>query len=108
MIATHGTYRRGAIVLDAPVSLSEGAQVHVILEADTSSERTEPPDVCGDGSAWDDSPEGARVWIEWFDALEPILTEREFRQWDAERLAEKERQKELAAQESEHLATIFR
>ena len=104
MISTHGTYRHGAIVLEEPVSLPEGAQVRVTLESDTGSE---PVDVCCDGSAWDDSPEGARAWIEWFDALEPMMTEQEFQRWELERLAEKERQKGLATRESDRIATIF-
>ena len=107
MISTHGTYRHGAIVLDEPVSLPEGAQVRVTLEGDTNGAPAGPADVCCDGSVWDDSPEGARAWIEWFDALEPILTEREFQQWESQRLAEKERQKGLAAQESDRIATTF-
>ena len=50
MISTHGTYRHGAIVLEEPVSLPEGAQVRVTLESDTCSERAESVDICCDGS----------------------------------------------------------
>ena len=107
MISTHGTYRHGAIVLEAPVSLPEGAQVRVTLENDTRSERAESVDICCDGSPWDDSPEGARAWIEWFDALEPMMTEQEFQRWESERLAEKERQKGMAAGESDRVAAMF-
>ena len=107
MISTHGTYRDGAVLLEGPVSLPEGTPVHVLLESDTISVAAESVDVCCDGSPWDDSPEGARAWITWFDALEPMMTEQEFQRWDAVRMAEKERQKALTVRESERIAAIF-
>jgi hypothetical protein len=107
MISTHGTYRAGAVVLDGPVPLPDGAQVRVMLDAGSAVFPAAAVEVCCDGSTWDDSAAGARCWTEWFDALEPILTEREFQEWEAQRLAEKERQQSMAAQESERIATIF-
>ena len=94
-------------MLKEPVSLPEGAQVRVTLESDTSNEPAESVDICCDGSPWDDSPEGARAWIEWFDALEPMMTEQEFQRWESERLVEKERQKGLATRESDRIAAMF-
>jgi hypothetical protein len=107
MISSHGIYQHGAVVLDEPVSLPEGAHVRVTLDPIAAGSQPEQPDSCIDGSLWDDSLEGKRAWLEWFDSLEPIMTEAEYQQWESQRLAEKEQQKQLAAQESGRLEKMF-
>ena len=107
MISIHGTYQNGAVVLDEPVKLPEGAHVQVMFDPVANGERSEQPDICSDGTPWDDSPEGRRKWLEWFDSLEPIMTEEEFQQWEAARLAEREVQKTLAVTEGDRIARMF-
>jgi hypothetical protein len=94
MISIHGTYQHGSIVLDEPVSLPEGTHVRVTLDP---TEKPAAGDTCVDGTPWDDSPEGTRAWLEWFDAQTPILNEEEYQKWEAGRLGEKNYQKQLAA-----------
>ncbi|MEO6788665.1 MAG: hypothetical protein ABI318_21295 [Chthoniobacteraceae bacterium] len=107
MISIHGTYQNGAVVLDEPVNLPEGAHVQVMFDPAANGERSEQPDICCDGTPWDDSPEGRQKWLEWFDSLEPIMTEEEFQRWEAARLAEREVQKALAVAEGDRIARMF-
>ena len=94
-------------MLDGPVKLPEGAHVQVMFDPAANGERSEQPDICCDGTPWDDSPEGRRKWLEWFDSLEPIMTEEEFQKWEAARLAEREVQKTLAVTEGDRIARMF-
>ena len=94
-------------MLDEPANLPEGAHVQVMFDPEANGERSEQPDICCDGTPWDDSPEGRRKWLEWFDSLEPIMTEEEFQRWEAARLAEREVQKTLAVAEGDRIARMF-
>ena len=107
MISIHGTYQNGAVVLDEPVKLPEGAHVQVMFDPAANGEGSEQPDICCDGTPWDDSPEGRRKWLEWFDSLEPIMTEEEFQRWEAARLVERDVQKALAVAEGDRIVRMF-
>ena len=39
-------------------------------------------DTCVDGSEWDDSPEGVRKWLEWFDSAPPVLDAEELENFE--------------------------
>jgi hypothetical protein len=78
MISVHGTYQHGAVVLDEPADFPEGAHVRVTLDDEAIGQRAEPLDICCDGTPWDDSPEGRRKWLAWFDSLEPVFTDKEY------------------------------
>ena len=105
MIATHGIYERGAIVLEEPVALPEGAHVRVTLEAE--GESAEPVDICCDGTPWDDSPEGRRKWLEWFDSTEPAFTDEEYEQFVATLRAMREEQKPFLEPRARKIDALF-
>jgi len=79
MISISGIYQRGAVVLDTPVDLPEGVHVCGTLDRDPVA-GTPPADaeVCCDGTALDDSPEGRRRWLQWFDSFTPAFTDEEY------------------------------
>ena len=94
-------------MLDEPVNLPEGASVRVMIEVGKNAETPED-DLCMDGNPWPQTPEEIREWVDWFDALEPIMTEEEYQRFEAWRLEEKERQKELNRQSCEAIDRSFR
>lgn len=70
-----GWVRNGHIETEEPVSLPEGTELR-IRAADS---------VEGDDD-WDNSPEGIRDWLEWYETLEPlILTDDERAIWEPKR-----------------------
>jgi hypothetical protein len=91
-----GIYRNGKVVLDEPVDWPEGMPVKVVCEsgAQNAAER-EGVDVCFDGSLWEDTPEAIQRWVEWFDALEPVLTGQESERFEADLRAARDEQKVL-------------
>ena len=107
MISIPGTYQNGAVVLDEPVNLPEGAHVQVMFDPAANGERSEQPDICCDGTPWDDSPEGRRKWLEWFDSLEPVFSDEEFEQFQLTLRTMREEQKPLQAQRDLMIASLF-
>ena len=105
MIATRGVYEHGAIVLEGPVALPEGAHVPVTLEPD--GEHAGPVDICCDGTPWDDSPEGRRKWLEWFDSTEPVFTEEEYEQFVLTLRAMREEQKPVVEPLARKIDALF-
>ena len=69
MIAVSGTYRNGAVELGEKVDWPEGRLVTVVDHEESAHSK----DIRVDGSEWDDSPEGVRQWLAWFDAAPPAL-----------------------------------
>ena len=92
-------------MLAEPVNLPEGAHVRVTFE--DSGEQGEPVEVCGDGSLWDDSPEGRRKWLDWFDSLEPVFSEEEYQQLQSTLRTMREEQKPLDAQRARKIESLF-
>ena len=107
MISIHGTYQNGAVVLDEPVNLPEGAHVRVTLDDEAVESQHEAADICCDGTPWDDSPEGRRKWLEWFDSLEPAFSDDEFEQLQFRLRVMREEQKPLQAQRDLRIASMF-
>jgi hypothetical protein len=99
VISIHGTYLNGTVVLDQPVNLPEGAHVCV-----TSHDNA---DVCCDGSLWDDSAEGRRKWLEWFDALDPAFSNEEADQLQIMLRRMRNEQKPLQAQRDLMIERMF-
>ena len=99
MISIHGTYQKGAVVLDQPVNLPEGA--HVCVTSD------EGADVCCDGSLWDDSAEGRRKWLDWFDALGPAFCDEQVEQLQFVLRRMRNEQKPLQAQRDLMIEKMF-
>lgn len=99
MISVQGTFQNGAVVLDQPVNLPEGAHVRV-----TSDDNA---DVCCDGSLWDDSAEGRRKWLEWFDALDPAFSNEEAEQLQVMLRRMRNEQKPLQAQRDLMIERMF-
>ena len=95
-----------AVVLDAPVSLREGAHVRVTLHFRWTAPVRSRPTFAAKVRVGTIRPK-PRAWLEWFDALEPILTEREFQELEEQRVRRNERQKNLTARESERIAAIL-
>ena len=87
------------MVLDQPVNLPEGA--HVCVTSD------EGADVCCDGSLWDDSAEGRRKWLDWFDALGPAFCDEEVEQLQFVLRRMRNEQKPLQAQRDLMIEKMF-
>ena len=86
-------------MLDQPVNLPEGAHVRVTSDDDA--------DVCCDGSLWDDSAEGRRKCLEWFDALGPALSNEEAEQLQVMLRTMRNEQKPLQAQRDLMIEKFF-
>lgn len=86
-------------MLDQPVNLPEGAHVRVTSDDDA--------DVCCDGSLWDDSAEGRRKWLEWFDALGPAFSKEEAEQLQVMLRTMRNEQKPLQAQRDLMIERMF-
>lgn len=72
--------RNGRIETDVPVSLPEGTEL-LVFRADDATEAEKE---------WDNSPEGIRDWLTWYDSLQPLLlTAEEQRTWDEDKAARK-------------------
>lgn len=83
MISIHGTYLNGAVVLDQPVNLPEGAHVRVTLDDETV-------DVCCDGRPWPTTPEGIAAFIAEMDATPGLeISDEDYARMEADRLARK-------------------
>ena len=95
MISIHGTYQNGAVVLDAPVNLPEGAHVRVTLDEASAPE----DDLLPDGRPWPKTPEEIAAFVAEMDATPGLdATEKEYARIEAERIAEtKERMERIAA-----------
>ena len=85
-----GTYTSGVVRLDESVQWPDGIRVNV--------DRVDAPDICCDGSEWDDSPGAARDWAEWVDALEPVFDGEELERFGATLRAAREEQDGLLSQ----------
>ena len=94
-------------MLDEPVNLPEGAHVRVTLDENAVEPQHEGADICCDGTPWDDSPEGRRKWLEWFDSLEPAFSDEEFEQLQFRLRVMREEQKPLQAQRDLRIASMF-
>lgn len=103
MISITGIYQQGAIVLDAPVDLPDGAHVRVTLDTAANGK-----DLCMDGRRWPQTSQEIQEWVEWFDALEPIMTEAEYRQFEEARLERRQVQKGLNEMSWEEIDRSFR
>ena len=86
-------------MLDEPANFPEGAHVRV-----TSDDNA---DVCCDGSLWDDSAEGRRKWLEWFDALDPAFSNEEAEQLQIMLRRMRNEQKPLQAQRDLMIERMF-
>jgi hypothetical protein len=64
-ILTKGGIRQGQVVVPKPIDLPDGTEVIVASCPPTSEEDIE------DG--WDNSPQGIAAWLQWYDALEPLI-----------------------------------
>lgn len=107
MISVTGTYHDGAVRLDAPVDLPEGAHVQVTLDpAPARSGETE--DFSMDGRPWPKTDAEIQEWIAWFDALEPIMTEEEYQRFTTEREEQRRQQQLLTRRSWEKIERAFR
>jgi hypothetical protein len=78
MSHVRGTYSDGKVLLAQPVAWPDGMPVSVVSETEEATE-----DICLDGSAFDDSPEGTKRWLEWFDSLEPVFSGEDLARFEA-------------------------
>jgi len=85
-----GTYTSGVVRLDESVRWPDGVRVNV--------DRADAPDICCDGSEWDDSPEAARDWVEWVDGLESVFAGEELERFEATLQAMRNEQNGLLSQ----------
>lgn len=70
-----GTYRNGKVVLDQSVDWPDGMLVQVECASSKQADAgLESVDLCVDGSAWEDTPDGRQRWVERLDSLGPVLT----------------------------------
>ncbi len=97
-----GTYRNGNVALDQPVDWPEGT--HVVCEY---GPQTEHVDFYFDGSPWEDTPEAIQRWVEWFDALEPVLTGQELERFELELRSARDKQKPLLPKWQERIDKLL-
>lgn len=98
---TSGIYQNGTVVLNETVDWPDGVRVEISpVNADA--------DFCCDGSAWDDSPEAVRDWVEWEDSLEPVFTGKELERFESGLLEKRAEQKDLLAQWHERANEHFK
>jgi hypothetical protein len=88
------------VELDEAVNWADETSVQVVS--------AEEEDVCMDGTPWPKTEEEIQDWWQWFDSLDPMLTDEEYARFEANRLEEKEMQKTLAEEEADKLARHFR
>ena len=89
MISITGIYQHGTVVLDAPVNLPEGAHVRVTLD-DPNSAAADDVDRLSDGRPWPKTPEELAAYLAEMDATPGLeMSDEEYAQWEAERLAQK-------------------
>ena len=89
------------IEIPAPDDLADGTEV--VIELTPASERTGVDD-----DEWDDSPEGIERWIQRYNKLEPfIFTEAELAALEADRLAQKQWEKDHFFEHSDKLAKLW-
>lgn len=87
MIAVHGTYQHGTILLDELVNLPEGAQVRVILDPTPTDEGD---DRLSDGRAWPKTPEEIAAFVAEMDATPGLeMSDEEYARLEEERFARK-------------------
>ena len=90
VIAIHGTYQQGALLLDEPVNLPEGAQVRVALEPEPagSVSRAEADDLLSDGRPWPKTPEELAAFLVEMEATPGLeFSDEEYAWMETERLA---------------------
>ena len=86
MISIHGTIQNGAVVLDQPVNLPEGAHVRVVLDDANAPD----DDVCCDGRPWPKTPEEIAAFVAEMDATPGLdATDEEYARMEVDRLARK-------------------
>lgn len=91
MISITGTYQHGTVVLDEPVNLPDGAHVRVTLD-DPNAAPPEDTDRLSDGRPWPKTPEEIAAYLAEMDATPGLdMSDEEYAQWEAERLAQKAR-----------------
>src|SRR2546423_551629 len=101
MSAVKGTVQNGHVILDNPTDLPNGSRVLVepITEEGALGTREEN---------WQDTPEAVAAWLRWYDSLEPIQrTPQEEAEWQAARLAQKEREKAAFNERAERLRGMW-
>ena len=92
VIAISGTYQQGAIVLDEPVNLPEGAHVRVTLDPEPagSMSRAEADDRLSDGRPWPKTPEELAAFLAEIEATPGLeISDEDYARMEAERLARK-------------------
>jgi hypothetical protein len=92
VIAAHGTYQHGTVLLDEPVNLPEGAQVRVTLDVEppAGATRTTTDDRLSDGRPWPKTPEEIAAFLAEMDATPGLeVSDEEYARVEAERLARK-------------------
>jgi predicted DNA-binding antitoxin AbrB/MazE fold protein len=89
MISITGTYQQGAVLLDKPVNLPEGAHVRVTLDIEESVARADE-DLCMDGTPWPKTREEIERFIKEMDEIPGIeVSDEEYARIEAERVARK-------------------
>jgi hypothetical protein len=88
MAVIHGTVRDGAVILDDPVRLPDGARVEV--------HPVEDPDRIGiPEEEQGDDPESIAAWIAWLDQLPTLkMTDEEWERW--QKVQDEQKARELA------------
>ena len=104
MISIHGTYQNGAVVLDEPVNLPEGAHVRVLFD-----EATVPDgDVLSDGRPWPKTPEEIAGFVAEMDATPGLdATDEEYARMEADRLSRKAQGIAETKERMERIAASF-
>ncbi len=100
MSTAHATYHDGQLVLDEPVDWPSGTRTVVVPESEYSNsaskraDSAEPEFILRDED-WPKTPEEIAEWLEWFDSREPVFTDEEYEQFNAELKRSKAEQVEL-------------
>ena len=104
MISIHGTIQNGAVVLDQPVNLPEGAHVRVVLDDANAPD----DDVCCDGRPWPKTPEEIAAFVAEMDATPGLdATDEEYARMEVDRLARKAQGIAETKERMERIAAMF-
>jgi hypothetical protein len=86
-----GIYRSGKVELEQSVDWPNGTQVDVLCEQAYSDTQ----DMTVGGSAWQDTPQARKAWLEWFNTLEPVLEGPELQAFEDSLKQAREEQRKL-------------
>lgn len=99
MNSIKGTFQMGQILFTNPPDWPDGTPVMVEPVTPVLGRREEE---------WDNTPEGIKAWLAWYDSLEPLeMTPEEEAAWQAERAEQREFEKSKFDERANRIEGLF-